>query len=170
MIWDAIAPHHDDIVMILNGLHLHYRQKIWTSWKTQWKHSFFLFRFAECGLAPTTTHILWQYATLTCSVIDEKCNLQSSKSKIHNRIYRNVSFFKTSEFSKLKLPSASTVSLITLWIYGNFMYSIIRYWYHAKFVDRSPDNNLSAITKYRKVWLNVWYFVIWFLTKITSFV
>ena len=77
--------------------------KIWTSWKTQWRHSFFRFRFAECGLAPTTTHILWKNATLTCSVIDEKCNLQSSKSKIHHRIYRNVSFFQNFRIFKTKI-------------------------------------------------------------------
>ena len=80
-------------------------------------------------------------APLTCSVMDEKYNLQCPKLKIHNRIYRNVSFFNTSSSISYNLRGMYHYIVNLSKLYVNF---IIRYCHDAKFCDRLLDNNLSA--------------------------
>ena len=64
---------------------------------------------------------------------------------------------------RLKLPTTSRVSTTILWIYGNFyVYSINRYWHHAKFAVRRQIT-IWALNKYgRMVRLKGKYLVIWY--------
>ena len=64
-------------------------------------------------------------------VIDEKCNLQSPKLKIHIRIHRDVSFFQTK-----------------MYVFNNLFLA------SCKICDRSPGNIFWALKQNeRKVWL-----------------
>ena len=65
---------------------IHDRQKIADIWTPQWKHSHLIFWFAENGLASTINKYCHFNATLVSSAMDDKCNLQSPKLEIHNRI------------------------------------------------------------------------------------
>ena len=85
--------------------------------KARWKHLYFTFSFAGNGLTPTINNYYGFTVTLTRSVMDEKCNMQCAKLKIHN-IRTGVCHFL---MLCLKCSTASRVSIITLWIYENFM-------------------------------------------------
>ena len=64
--------------------------------KAEWKHLYLSFWFAGNCLLQTTNKYCDFNTALTCSVMDEKGNLQCPKLKIHNRMYRNGSFSNTS--------------------------------------------------------------------------
>ena len=67
---------------------------------------------------------------------------------------------------RLKIPAASRVLIMTLWIYEHFFYIFNNsFTVSSKICDMSPDNNLSTKTKWRNVWLNVQYLVIWYLNE-----
>ena len=85
--------------------------------KARWKHLYFTFSFAGNGLTPTINNYCGFTVTLTRSVMDEKCNMQCAKLKIHN-IRTGVCHFL---MLCLKCSTASRVSIITLWIYENVM-------------------------------------------------
>ena len=53
-------------------------QKYWNIWNLRSKHSHLTFLFAGNGLAPNTNKYCGLYATFTCSVMGEKCNLQDT--------------------------------------------------------------------------------------------
>ena len=55
--------------------------------------------------------------TLTSSAMDEKCNVHCPKLKISNIIYKNYNFL----ILRLKFPTTSQVSTISLWIYENLV-------------------------------------------------
>ena len=70
-------------IFLLWHIYVQYRQKIWNTWKAaQWKHSYPW--FAGNGLAPVANKVCGLKATLMCGAMDEKCNLQYPKWKIHN--------------------------------------------------------------------------------------
>ena len=77
-------------------IHVYYRQKVWIIWKAQWKHCNLTFWFAGNCLALNTNKYCDFNATAKCSVMDEKYNLQCPKLIIHNRMFRNMSFFNIS--------------------------------------------------------------------------
>ena len=111
--------------------------KVGNIWKIQWKHSYLTFWFAGNCLAPNTNKYGDFNAILSCCVYDGKITLQCTKLKVHNRVYGNVPFL----ILGLKFPITSSVSIITLQIYGNFV--CIQY-----FVIRIiQNNNLSAKIK-----------------------
>ena len=91
--------------------------------------------FAGNSLA-VSTNKYWDLknATLKCSVMDERCNLQYPKLKISNRMYRNAYFL----IHRLKFATTFRVSVIILWIYRTFV---------CIYLEWSPDNKLSAKTK-----------------------
>ena len=88
--------------------------KIWNIWKAQCQHLYQTFWFAGNGLAPASNKYCDFKATVMCSVMYIKSNFQL---KIHKIMCRSVSIFNTS----LKYPRTSRISIITLWIYGNFV-------------------------------------------------
>ena len=115
-----------------------HRQRIWTIWKSQWKHSYFTFSFTGNGLAPTTNKCCDFNAILSCSVMDEKCNLQCPKLKIHHRMYRNVSFSNVSPNGSHNFQCSRHYT-VNLWQFC--VYSLIRYWHYAKFVTGHRKKN-----------------------------
>ena len=72
---------------------IHYQKQLPNIWNTQLQYSHLIFWFTGNGLAPNTNKYCDLNATLTCSVMDEKCNLQCPKLKTNYRMYRNVSLF-----------------------------------------------------------------------------
>ena len=96
------------------------------------------------GLATTKMYYDLK-ATLMCSVME---------LKIHQGIYRNVSLL----ILRIKFPWTSRVYITISWIYGNFVYSIIRYRHYAKIFD---DQRIkwALIQNGRQLWLKVQYFV-----------
>ena len=72
---------------------IHNRQKCWCFSKAQYKHSYLTFWFTANGLAQTTNKYCDFKATLTCSILVAKSNLQCLKFMIHNRIYTDVWHF-----------------------------------------------------------------------------
>ena len=97
-------------------------------------------------------------ATLTCSIMDDKCNLQCRKLKIHSRIYRNVSFFNTLPKISHKLHGIHHC-VVNLW--KLCVCSIIRYLYHVKIVTGRQITIWALKQNGRKVWLSVEYLAIW---------
>ena len=70
---------------------------------------------------------------LKCSGVVDKWKCQCPNLRIYNRIYRNVSFFNSS--TKLFHNFQGIYHyIVNLWTFC--VYSIIRYWHHAKFVTR----------------------------------
>ena len=96
-------------------------------------------------LAKTATNTYCDFnATLTCSVMDEKYNLQCPKLNIYNGIYRNVSFHDMSKFATTSGVSIITLeSMKSLSVFNNS--SLVS----RKICDLSPNNNLSAKTKWQ---------------------
>ena len=47
--------------------------------------------------------------------------------------YDQIQYQVTFIIPRLKFPTTSRISIITSWINGNFVFSIILYWRHAKF-------------------------------------
>ena len=66
--------------------------EIWNIYKSQKKHWYVTFKFAENGLAATTNTYCDFNSTLMGTVTDGRCNLQYPKLKIHDRIYRSSLF------------------------------------------------------------------------------
>ena len=113
-------PIIDEILRWFACIYIHYRQKGWNIWKVQWNHSYLIFWFAGNGMAPMTNMYCNFNATLVCGVMEEKCNMQCPKLKRHNRVLRNVSFFF---ILRLKFSLTSRISIITLWMYVNFVWA-----------------------------------------------
>ena len=130
--------------------YVHYRQKL-EYLKEQWQYSYCsVFHFLEIVCHQSQTNIATSVQlSCTCRVVDETKNTQCPKWKMHNIIYRNVSFCNTSP----KITPNSRVSLHwesmrILCIFNNsFLVS-------RKIYDLSPNNNLQAKINDRKVWLN----------------
>ena len=137
---------------------MHYRQKIWNILKAQGKHSYSTFRCAGNGLAPTTNKYCDLNATLTCSVMDEKYNFQYPKLKTHNRMYRSLSFFNNSPKISHNFHGIHHY-IVNLWTFC--VYSIIRYWQHAKFATGCRITMWAPKQNGRKVWLKEQHLVVW---------
>ena len=91
--------------------------------------------------------------------MDEKCNVQCPERKIHKRIYKNVTF--------LMIPQPPGYPSM----HCEIVFSIICYWYHAKFLT---DRQITICTLRqigRKVWpkeqhlvmilTRLWHHVLW---------
>ena len=92
--------------------------------------------------------------------MDEKCNFQWQKLKIH-RCTGMCHFLVL----HLTFPTTSEVSIFTLWIYGKFVsikHSLSGYWHHAKFATGHRMIIRALKQNGRNVWLNVQHFVIWY--------
>ena len=107
----------------LSPEHVHYRQKIWSAWKSQWKHSHFTFWLAGNGLAPAMSKDCDSNEIVTCIVMHEKCNFQCRIEIYTIEIYRNISFFLTSP-KKFHHFSGIHHYILNLWTLC--LYSIIR--------------------------------------------
>ena len=123
----------------------HYR-KIWKYLENTTETFVFDISFAENGLANTNTYCGLN-ATIPCNVLDEKYNLYCPKLKIWNKIFRKVSIL----ILRHKFPTTIRISVITLWIYGEFcVFSIIRYRNHSKFPTGRQITIWAATTKSQK--------------------
>ena len=130
--------------------------KIWNILKAQWKRSCFTFRCAGNGLAPTTNKYCDFSATLTCSV--KNYNLQCPKLKIHKKCIR-VSFFNISPIISHNFHGIHHY-IVDLWT--SCVYSIFRYWHHAKFATGYRITTMWAPKQNgRKVWLKEQHLAIW---------
>ena len=85
---------------------IHNRQKCGCFSKAQYKHSYFTFWFTANGLAQTTNKYCDFKATLTCSILVAKSNLQCLKFMIHNRIYTDV-WYLNKYLALFHLPNIS---------------------------------------------------------------
>ena len=113
--------------------------KIWNIYKAQWKHSYLTIWIPENGLAPIQNKHYDYNATLACSVMDEEFNLLCPELKLHNRIYRNVSFVNTSpKISHSVQAVHHCESMGILCVLNNSSLS------SRKICDRLPDNNLEC--------------------------
>ena len=135
------------VVNILSVL-IHYRQKYGIFGKHYANIRIWL--FAGSGLAPTTNKYCDFTTTITWNVMDEKCNLQCRKIKIHNTIYRNVSFFNilpkiSNSFQGIHHYNVSPWNL--------FGYSLIHYWHHAEFSTNRQITVWGLLQNGWKVWL-----------------
>ena len=87
--------------------------------------------FEGNGLAPTSNKYCDLNVTPTRGVMDDKCDLQYVKLKIHNRIYSNVSFSNTSPkishfFQGIRHYIVNLLECCVC--------SIIRYWHHGHLI------------------------------------
>ena len=87
------------------------------------------------------------------------CNMQSPKLKMHNRIYRIVSFFNTSPKIAHSLKDIHHY-IVNLWQFC--VRSKIRFWHDAKF-SNGRDITIWALNQNDgTVWLKVQYLTIWY--------
>ena len=85
-----------------------------------------------------------QYATLTCIFFwTKKCNLKCPNLKIHNKIYRNVSFLNTSP----KMPGRPLLHYTSM---GNLCMFNNSYLASRKICDPSLGDNVCAKTKWQE--------------------
>ena len=96
--------------------------------------------------------------TLPCVVLwktNEMCNVQ--KKDIHRNLQKciifNISPKMSHNFQGIQHY------MVNLWKY--YVYSKVRYWYHAKFTMGSRKTIWVYNQSGRQVWLKVQYFVIW---------
>ena len=108
--------------------------KIWTIWKTQWKHSYLTFWIAVNGLALTTANKYCDFnASLTCSVMDKNATCYSSKWDKYDKIYWSVHFL----ILHIKFPQFPVDPPLHCVSMNIFVYSKVCYWHHANFaIDR----------------------------------
>ena len=91
------------------------------------------------GLAPTTNKYCDFNATLMCSIMNENCNLQSSKSKIPNWMHKIVSFF----YTLLKIPHN---------FYGNNHYVVNLWQFCVHYSDVIMSQTASQIPSFTIVY------------------
>ena len=85
-------------------------------------------------------------ATHTCSVKDDKCNLQCPTLKIHNKVYKNMLLFS---ILGLTFSTTSRVPSLHCYIYWYFIHVLWFLLVWRKIWDRSQDSNLRAKTKWQ---------------------
>ena len=113
------------------------------------KHSYLTFCFAGNGLPPTTNKYCDFNATLMCNVMEEICNPQCPKLKIHNNINGDCIIFRYFAYNFPQLPGHTSLHCEFIWILCVFNNSLLAW---RRIYDRSPNNNLSVKTKCEKVW------------------
>ena len=109
--------------------YIHYRPKVWNIRKTQWKLSHQTFWFTTNGLAPTINKYGDFNVTPTCSVMDDKWNLQCPEKNIYRNLQKCVIFYISPKISHG--VQAIQHYMVNVWKYC--VYSIVRCWYDAKF-------------------------------------
>ena len=110
------------------------------------EYSYSTFRLAGNGSTPTTNKYHDFDVTLTCSVMDEKHNLQCLKLKISQQNVQKCVIF----ISSPKLTASSRVPINILWICGNVCMFNISLLVWRKICDQSLYNNLSIKSKWQK--------------------
>ena len=131
--------------------------KIGNIWKAIGKHSHWHMVYWRWRAINHKQYCDFDKSSL-CSVMDDKCNLQCPKLKMHNRIYRNVSFlilrFKcpsTSGYASLHCESMDILCVLNISLLAS-----------SKIGDGRRISNWALKQNGRKVKLKMQYLVIWY--------
>ena len=77
------------------------KQILLNIWKADWKHPYLRFWLDRKVVAPTANKCCHLNLTISCSVMEENCNLQCLKLKLHNTIRKNIIFNTSPKMSHI---------------------------------------------------------------------
>ena len=147
---------HYDVIVIGNSQFIHYQRNYGIFGKRDRNTQIWHFDFLEIAWHQPHTSIVISMQLSHALLWTKNGNLQCPKVKIHNKIFRNMSFL----ILFLKSPTTSKVSTIILRIYKKCVYSVIHNWHDANFTTVRRITILVLKQNGRKVLLKVQYLVI----------